>query len=146
MQPQTKIRSRGVIIHEGKLLLMRHMHVDGPVPHYALPGGHLDKGEDPEVGMRRELLEELGVVAEVGRLLFVHMLQREGELYAVEFFFEITNGADFLGHAENEKSHGHEIAEVRWIEPGEDVPLLPKSFAKHFHEGTTYSDSVRFLV
>lgn len=42
----------------GEVLMLRHSY--GP-PVWALPGGGVDKGEDPEAAARREVLEELGM-------------------------------------------------------------------------------------
>lgn len=38
---------------------------------YELPGGHIDFGEDPIEGLRREIFEELGMTIEVGDPFFV---------------------------------------------------------------------------
>lgn len=54
---------------DGAILLVRHSY--GP-PNWALPGGGLCPGEDPEVCARRELREELGLAPDrlqlVGRI------------------------------------------------------------------------------
>lgn len=63
------IRSRAIIVHEGKLLVVRHAHN----PSYAaLPGGHLEPGEGPQATLIREIEEELGVTPTLGRLLYVN--------------------------------------------------------------------------
>ncbi len=58
--------------HEGRLLLIRR--ADSGL--YSLPGGHLDPGEDPEVGAQRELLEETGLRCD--HLTEVHGLKPNG--------------------------------------------------------------------
>ncbi len=145
MHTQFKIRCRAVIVHEDKLMLVRNMSKEGPRDFYTLPGGHLEFGEDPRICMARELFEELGVEAEVGRLLFIHTHIKNNDSHAVEFFFEILNGADFLGHADMEKTHAYEIAEVRWIERGERVRILPESFAEHFHNDELFEEMTQFI-
>ena len=43
---------------DGKqVLLMYHLSSDG----FGLPGGHIDAGETPDVALKRELREELGI-------------------------------------------------------------------------------------
>ncbi len=48
---------------DGRVLLVRHSY--GPKV-WALPGGGLNSGEDPEAGARREVSEELGM--ELGKI------------------------------------------------------------------------------
>ena len=145
MHTQFKIRCRGVIVHEGKLMLVRNMSKEGPRDFYTLPGGHLEFGEDPETCIARELLEELGVEAKIGKLLFVHTHVKNNDSHAVEFFFEVLNGVDFLNHEEMQKTHAYEIAEVRWIERGERVHILPESFAEHFHTDVHFGEATQFI-
>jgi 8-oxo-dGTP pyrophosphatase MutT (NUDIX family) len=70
-----KIRSAALIVRDGRVLLNRLRGDDV----WMLPGGTGEFGESAEETLRRELREELGVEASVGRLLWV-----------VEHFFELT--------------------------------------------------------
>ena len=63
------IRARGIIIHEGKLLGVKHPH---DTSFCALPCGHLEWKEDIKECLRREIIEELGVNPNIGRLLYVN--------------------------------------------------------------------------
>jgi 8-oxo-dGTP pyrophosphatase MutT (NUDIX family) len=47
-----------------RILLVRQYRYAGDVVGWELPGGRIDPGEDPIEGVRRELLEETGAVAE----------------------------------------------------------------------------------
>ncbi len=138
---QIRIRCRGVILHAGKLLVVQHA---GGRDFYALPGGHLDFGESPTECMRRELVEELGVVPELGVLIAVYSFVKDG-VQSIEFFFEILNGEAYVGHATQEKSHAHEIAEVRWVLPEEAVRILPFEFHTLWRSGDMHLQTPHFL-
>ena len=141
MHPQTiQIRCRAIIIHEGALLTVRHSGKD----FLALPGGHLEFGEDPKECLYREVVEELGIAPEIGRVLFVNTFVSVG-VQSIEFFFEITNAADYLGLENTHRSHAHEIDEYVWVEPGDDVVIRPLKFAEHFLSGATMPDQTVFL-
>lgn len=138
---KTIIRVRGIIINEGKLLVVGH--VKG-VDRYALPGGHLDWGEGVEECLIREMVEELGVVPEIGRLLYVNNFT-EGDAHNIEFFFEIKNGADYIDFEKNERTHAFEIEKVEWIGVSDNVKILPLGLLEDFKNGNILSDKVRFL-
>ncbi|RUO33654.1 NUDIX hydrolase [Aliidiomarina soli] len=48
--------ARGIVLREEKILLMYTSRYDD----FSFPGGGLDAGEDPQLGLRRELHEEAG--------------------------------------------------------------------------------------
>lgn len=54
-----EISTKAAIYNElaTKVLIMKYRKG----AHYGLPGGHLEHGETPEIAMKRELVEELGV-------------------------------------------------------------------------------------
>ncbi len=140
---EIKIRCRAIISHAGKVLFVQHTGRD----FYNLPGGHLDYGEDPRECIERELLEELGVKGEVGRLLYVHTFQNAEGKQTIEFIFEITNGFDFLKNEEKEKTHAHEIAKVVWRVPHDTGGAIrPSPIEERFHEGIlVHGDDILFL-
>ena len=92
----TPIRTsaKALIIHEGRLLAIKHLDADGEW--YSLPGGGQDPGETLQIALRRECQEELGVDVEVGDLRFVreyiganHEFSNEdADVHQVEFLFE----------------------------------------------------------
>ena len=119
-------------MHEGKLLVVRNARKSN---YYALPGGHIDPGETPVRCIERELLEELGVAPTVGRLLYVYtFVDGEGQS-SVEFLFEILNGQDFVSHESKEKTHAHELSEVRWVNVDENLTVLPTEVYRDFCRG-----------
>jgi ADP-ribose pyrophosphatase YjhB (NUDIX family) len=74
---EIEIIARGVCIKEGQLLLC---HTKGARNTY-LPGGHIECGESAKRSLSREIEEELGKNARVGRFLGVveHTYRRGGK-------------------------------------------------------------------
>lgn len=120
-----RIGVRGVIWRDGKLLAVKHKGKDDrPKDFWAIPGGGLDPGEPIEEGVRRELREELGMEAKVGRLLFVQQFRssRSDCSEELEFFFLIDNPEDFTTIDLASTTHGaQEIAACEFIDPTIEV-------------------------
>lgn len=114
------VRVRGIIQHDNRYLFVKHMPSSD---YWALPGGGLDDGETLEAGLTRECVEELGVTPLIGRLLYVQQLFI-GDDESLEFFFEITNGADYTAIDLRATTHGHlELSAAAFIDPAEETVL-----------------------
>ena len=92
------VRPAVVFLRDDAVLLMQYRYGDTDV--FALPGGNPDPGEDLEATLRRELMEELGVVIRVSKLLFCGVVvarpnQKEDVLHCV-FSGEISAGEPAL--------------------------------------------------
>ncbi len=61
-------KARCLIIHQDKILLCRCVDADQSI-YYILPGGSIEKDENPEDTIKREILEELG--SKLSELVFV---------------------------------------------------------------------------
>ena len=70
------IRSVGIIIHNGKVLLHKRKSAD----YYALLGGHVRIGESSQDTVKREMQEELGKEIEI-----------TGYISTIENFFELKD-------------------------------------------------------
>ncbi len=142
MHQRCRVRCRAIIIHEGKLLVVKNSRGS---EYYALPGGHLDPGETPEECMVREIVEEIGITPVIKSLLYVYTFTDRGGETSVEFFFEAQNGSDFISHEKQVGTHAHELSEVRWIKKTDEVLLLPEEIHAHFKNGNFPDLELKFL-
>jgi ADP-ribose pyrophosphatase YjhB (NUDIX family) len=144
MQKDKKIviRVRGIILFEDKLLVVKHPN---DTSFGALPGGHLEWGEDIRECLVREIIEELGTKPEIGRLLYVNNFIDGDSIQSVEFFFEITNANMYINIGNNIRTHAHEIAEIIWVKPTDPISILPKKLGDDFKNGEMVSDQTKFI-
>lgn len=64
-----RVSNKAVIIRDGKLLVTENKDDEGLF--YCLPGGGQEHGETVHEALKRECLEETGLVVEVGDLLYL---------------------------------------------------------------------------
>jgi 8-oxo-dGTP pyrophosphatase MutT (NUDIX family) len=55
---------KGVVIRDSRVILLKNERDE-----WELPGGKLELGEDPEMSVRREIFEELGLAIQPARIL-----------------------------------------------------------------------------
>ena len=137
-----KIRCRALILNEGKLLVVKHTIDDN---YYALPGGKLEKGENPQECIIREIQEELGVIIQNPKLAYIYKWEDYKNRDNIEFLFLIENGKDFVDLTNNDRSHAFEIFEILWMEKGDDINLLPSQLKNEFLENNFNLKEVKFI-
>lgn len=69
--PDMSLRARAVIHDGAGRVLVDRTHHAGRAPFYWLPGGGVEPGETGEEAVRRELIEEAGLLIAVRRLLYL---------------------------------------------------------------------------
>jgi 8-oxo-dGTP diphosphatase len=104
----------GLILQEGKLLVcQRTRHQTMPLK-WEFPGGKIEEGEQPRDALRRELEEELGILASIGDK--VARIQHEypnGGMVELRFYIV----REYKGELENRI-----FRDMQWADP----PELPK--------------------
>lgn len=116
-----RVNVRAIIYQDGTLLAVKHISSNGEAAaYYAVPGGGVDPHESLEAGLKRELMEELGVEAIIGKLLFVQQFFSGRDEYEeeLELFFAIDNPEDFTQLDIASTSHGSiELAVCEFVDP-----------------------------
>ena len=102
-----------LIVEDGKLLVcQRTRHQTMPLK-WEFPGGKIEEGEQPRDALRRELDEELGIMATIGdELARIQHEYPNGGMVELRFFVV----REYLGEIENRI-----FKEMQWAEP-KDLP------------------------
>jgi mutator protein MutT len=119
-QPSFTVSAVAVIFNDSKeVLLLRHV-IRANSSGWGLPGGFLNAGEQPEIAVRRELREEVGIETTDVKLLKVRTAGNH---------FEII----YLCRAENTdvKPKSGEIIEVGWFRFDELQTKIPPIEIEH---------------
>lgn len=117
-----KTRVAGIIIREGKILLIRR--VKNGQEYYVFPGGGVEEGESFEEALRREIREELSIDIETPKPIFQpenqfrdryggHMIGYPNEHY---FFIEKFSGKPELGGPEKKRMDDQNQYFLEWVE------------------------------
>ncbi|MFT4303192.1 MAG: NUDIX domain-containing protein [Candidatus Woesearchaeota archaeon] len=72
------IAVKGLVVIDDKILIIKRHNADVQKPGmWEFPGGRLDKGENPFLGLKREILEEVGLDVEIFYPLEVRYFVRD---------------------------------------------------------------------
>jgi 8-oxo-dGTP diphosphatase len=130
-----RIRVCGICFKENSILLIKHEPLGEKGYLWAPPGGGMEYNENAKECLRREMLEETGLVVEVKKLLFVHEYINS-PLHALELFFltEIIDGELIKGFDPEMPKEHQIIKEVAFIDLEEiskmDLKVLHGLFSK----------------
>lgn len=93
-----RLSTKALVRRGDQVLLVRLSRLAVETGKWTLPGGGVEHGERPAAALAREMLEETGLVAEVGDLLDVHDVHLTGtapngryeDFHAVNLIFAVT--------------------------------------------------------
>ena len=99
----------GLIQRHGALLVCQRRRDAAFALQWEFPGGKLEAGESSEAALRRELQEELGIVAGIGAKLYRTQHDYPGVYRVKLVFHHVTR---FSGELRN-----HAFEQIRWAAP-----------------------------
>jgi 8-oxo-dGTP diphosphatase len=113
--PRFAVTAGAVITDDrGRVLLLKHRFRPGGG--WGIPGGYIEKGEQPEAAIRRELREEAGLEVEKLALVTTRTFKKPKQVEIV-FRCRAVGGVDQLNY---------EIQKAAWFSPKELPEELPK--------------------
>ncbi len=106
---KTLIVVAGVLCREGKLLIGQRLSNDRHGLKWEFPGGKVEPGETPKEALARELREELGIEATIGRELarYEHVTKGKGPLLLLFMQVERCEG----------EPRAEAFEQIRWEAP-----------------------------
>lgn len=109
-----KKTSRAIIIEDNKLLVFfRKKIINGKeITYYAIPGGHVEDGENCEETVIRELKEEMNLDIEIISYLGKIIVDGKEENY---YYSKIIGGFLQFGGEELERNCLDNYYEIRWL-------------------------------
>jgi 8-oxo-dGTP diphosphatase len=104
MDKLQKISTSAFIINEERVLLVKRSKTEDPFPeHWELPGGKLEFGEIPEIGLKREVKEEVGIEVKIKNPYSVFSyIHNEKHYVDIQFFCCALSNTIKLSHEHTE--------------------------------------------
>ena len=102
---EPKIAVGGMLVEEDQILLVQRIF-NPEKGKWCLPAGYLDSGETPEQAVKREVLEETGLVVSVGALEAVYA-DTSGVGAAVTLVYRVTRTSGKLVAADDAADAGY---------------------------------------
>lgn len=145
---EKRVSARAIIIHEGKLVSMYREKQDRVF--YTFPGGGMNEGESEEECVRREVMEEFGLVVQPIKKVYRYERSTSIEhFYLVEWIsgeFGSGVGEEF----QDDRNNGVYIPKFIEISQIPSLPLMPPEVASAFYDdfmrnGKKIRDDVKFI-
>lgn len=128
-----KVVAAALIEKNGLILIAKRKEGKQYFGNWEFPGGTVEEGETPQQCLRRELLEELSITAEIGNLVGVSECTYAPDFTIVLLVYQATIISGVLTLNDHE--------EIRWVRPIDltcyDFPQADRSIVEQLVRGST---------
>lgn len=127
--PQNHVGTIGAVFNKyGQVLLVEHVFRIDYV--WGLPGGWVERGEDPATAIVREVKEELNVEIEVKKLLFcLPQGIEKGSVtpagLCVAFYCRLVDDLNAVPRFAAQAEKSYEVLSIRWFDPHKVTVRIP---------------------
>jgi 8-oxo-dGTP diphosphatase len=119
--PEQPIVGVGAVIFDGGRVLLVRRATEPLKGEWSVPGGMLELGEKLRDGVRREALEETGLVVEIGEVLDVFDSIFTDDHGRTEYHYVLV---DYLCRPiSGEAKAGTDVSDVKWVSEN-DLPAM----------------------
>ena len=132
---EKRIRARAIIMYEGKLVSMyreRHGRI-----FYTFPGGGMEESETEEECVKREVLEEFGIIVKPIKKVYTYENQNSIEHFYVAEWISGEFGSGEGEEFQENRNNGVYIPKFIEISDIPNLPLMPPEVASAFYEDYT---------
>ena len=133
---------KGLITHRGRVLIgKKEEDDDHPIGgKWHILGGRLEKGEQPEEAVKREVKEETGLSVDVHQVVDISTFAwEEGENDSIQIFY----------HVESDKEDAEaldDLDEVKWVDPEDLREELSDNEASRFDDRDNLDKFVEKMI
>jgi len=119
----TREAVRGVILKDNKLLMLYSQKYGD----YAFPGGGVEKGETRFQALKREIMEECGLIISIdinplGKIIEYNTAPMEGyDIFKMTSYYYLTDIKEKLGYLDLEDYELELELETRWVDINEAI-------------------------
>ncbi|TDT68647.1 ADP-ribose pyrophosphatase YjhB (NUDIX family) [Hypnocyclicus thermotrophus] len=131
MNKNPRVRVAGILVKEGKLLLIQHKK--NGKEYWLLPGGGVDFGETMQKALKREFIEETNLNIRVNDLLFIsEAIDPNGEKHIINFFFEVEYSSGILKLSKEKRLVDLKYIDINKIDNIVMYPNIKKELIDYF--------------
>lgn len=144
MKNTHKLVGRGLIINNGRILLVKHAH-PGTNAFWCFPGGRVESDETVKEAVERELMEETNLQVNVGSpVAFQEFI--EDRIIEIIFSCEIISGEAFLG-CDPDNPGNPVLQELKWfsIDELDYINVYPKKIIDNLLKNSGDLPTIPFM-